>query len=306
LAEGQGQVRVMEEVRVEPVTGARRALPALGAWGLRPGARTALLKSAGWWVLSVGIVTGLWELVAALGWINAIILPPPHEFIGEIRNQAQFLMPKVGVERTGANFVALTAIVASLERVLTGLALAFVAAVVTGGLAFYYDVFGKLSLPTITLLAPIAPVAWIPLAIVAFGIGNGAAIFVVFVGIYFTLTLATVKAMSNVDQVYVNTARVLGGTRRQVMFHVILPAIIPSLFDLTRMNLFGAWMGVLAAEMVGVNTGLGAIIMVGRQMMNMNLTFLGMAMIGLVGYLLDAAFGQVQRRVLWWKGAARL
>jgi NitT/TauT family transport system permease protein len=296
----------MEEVRVEPVTGARRALPALGAWGLRPGARTALLKSAGWWVLSVGIVTGLWELVAALGWINAIILPPPHEFIGEIRNQAQFLMPKVGVERTGANFVALTAIVASLERVLTGLALAFVAAVVTGGLAFYYDVFGKLSLPTITLLAPIAPVAWIPLAIVAFGIGNGAAIFVVFVGIYFTLTLATVKAMSNVDQVYVNTARVLGGTRRQVMFHVILPAIIPSLFDLTRMNLFGAWMGVLAAEMVGVNTGLGAIIMVGRQMMNMNLTFLGMAMIGLVGYLLDAAFGQVQRRVLWWKGAARL
>jgi NitT/TauT family transport system permease protein len=296
----------MEEVRVEPVTGARRALPAPGAWGLRPGARTALLKSAGWWVLSVGIVTGLWELVAALGWINAIILPPPHEFIGEIRNQAQFLMPKVGVERTGANFVALTAIVASLERVLTGLALAFVAAVVTGGLAFYYDVFGKLSLPTITLLAPIAPVAWIPLAIVAFGIGNGAAIFVVFVGIYFTLTLATVKAMSNVDQVYVNTARVLGGTRRQVMFHVILPAIIPSLFDLTRMNLFGAWMGVLAAEMVGVNTGLGAIIMVGRQMMNMNLTFLGMAMIGLVGYLLDAAFGQVQRRVLWWKGAARL
>jgi len=297
----------MEEVRVEPVTGARRALPTLGAWGLRPGARTAaLLKSAGWWVLSVGIVTGLWELVAALGWINAIILPPPHEFIGEIRNQAQFLMPKVGVERTGANFVALTAIVASLERVLTGLALAFVAAVVTGGLAFYYDVFGKLSLPTITLLAPIAPVAWIPLAIVAFGIGNGAAIFVVFVGIYFTLTLATVKAMSNVDQVYVHTARVLGGTRRQVMFHVILPAIIPSLFDLTRMNLFGAWMGVLAAEMVGVNTGLGAIIMVGRQMMNMNLTFLGMAMIGLVGYLLDAAFGQVQRRVLWWKGAARL
>jgi NitT/TauT family transport system permease protein len=297
----------MEEWRVEPVTGARRALPALGAWGVRPGARTAaLLKSAGWWVLSVGIVTGLWELVAALGWINAIILPPPHEFIGEIRNQAQFLMPKVGVERTGANFVALTAIVASLERVLTGLALAFVVAVVTGGLAFYYDVFGKLSLPTITLLAPIAPVAWIPLAIVAFGIGNGAAIFVVFVGIYFTLTLATVKAMSNVDQVYVNTARVLGGTRRQVMFHVILPAIIPSLFDLTRMNLFGAWMGVLAAEMVGVNTGLGAIIMVGRQMMNMNLTFLGMAMIGLVGYLLDAAFGQVQRRVLWWKGAARL
>jgi len=164
----------------------------------------------------------------------------------------------------------------------------------------------KLTLPTVTLLAPIAPVAWIPLAIVAFGIGDWSAIFVVFVGIYFTLTLATVKAMTNVEPVYLDAARVLGASRIQVMFHVVLPAAIPALFDLVRMNLFGAWMGVLAAEMVGVNTGLGAIVMVGRQMMNMNLTFLGMAMIGLVGFLLDAAFGLVQRRVLWWRRATEL
>jgi NitT/TauT family transport system permease protein len=259
-----------------------------------------------WWVLSVGLVVAVWEAAAALNLINPIILPPPHEFIGEIRNQAQFLMPAVGVERTGANFVALTAIVASLTRVLTGLFLAFVAGLLTGALAFYFVLVGKLTLPTITLLAPIAPVAWIPLAIVAFGVGDWSAIFVVFVGIYFTLTLATVKAMTNVDRVYLDAARVLGARRRQIMLHVVLPATIPALFDLVRMNLFGAWMGVLAAEMVGVNTGLGAIVMVGRQMMNMNLTFLGMAMIGLVGYLLDTAFAQVQRRVLWWRRVTEL
>ncbi len=112
--------------------------------------------------------------------------------------------------------------------------------------------------------------------------------------------------MTNVDPVDLDAARVLGARREQVMFHVVLPAIIPALFDLVRMNLFGAWMGVLAAEMVGVNTGLGAIVMVGRQMMNMNLTFLGMAMIGLVGYLLDTAFAQVQRRVLWWRRATEI
>src|SRR5260370_3053647 len=88
------------------------------------------------------------------------------------------------------------------------------------------------------------------------------------------------------------------------MSQVILPAIIPSLFDLTRMNLFGAWMGVLAAEMVGVNTRLGAIVMVGPQMMNMNLTFLGVAIIALVGYPLHPAFAHVQRRGLWWRLAA--
>jgi NitT/TauT family transport system permease protein len=90
------------------------------------------------------------------------------------------------------------------------------------------------------------------------------------------------------------------------MRHVILPAILPNLFVIMRMNLFGAWTGVLAAEMVGVNTGLGTIVMVGRRMMNMNLTFLGMAMIGLVGYLLDAGFVLIQKHLLWWRSRAQL
>jgi NitT/TauT family transport system permease protein len=90
------------------------------------------------------------------------------------------------------------------------------------------------------------------------------------------------------------------------MRHVILPAVLPNLFVIMRPNFLGAWTGVLAAEMVGVRTGMGAIVVAGRQMMNMNLTFLGMAMIGLVGYLLDAVFGLVQRRVLWWKSSAQV
>ena len=259
-----------------------------------------------WWVLSIGIVVAVWEGAAALQLIDPLILPPPHLFIAEIQQQAQFLLPRIGVQRVGANFVALTAIVASLQRVLIGLALAFITSLLIGSLAFYIDVFGKLMLPAVTLLAPIAPVAWIPFALVAFGIGDGAAIFVVFIGIVFTLTLGTVHHMTHVHQVYINSARVLGASRRQVMFHVILPAILPNLFVIMRMNFFGAWTGVLAAEMVGVNTGLGTIVMVGRQMMNMNLTFLGMAMIGLVGYLLDAGLAVLQTRVLWWKSSAQL
>lgn len=262
--------------------------------------------SVGWWVLSLGSVVALWELVVALRLVNPVILPPPHLFIAELRNQAQFMMPQVGATATSGNFAALTAIWASLQHVLSGLALAFVSAVTLGSLAFYFEIFGKLTLPTITLLAPIASVAWIPLAIFAFGVGDRAAIFVVFSSVVFTLTLGTVNNMHNVDQVYINTARVLGASRWQVIQHVIFPAVLPQLFVIMRINLFGAWMGVLAAEMVGVRSGLGAIVVVGRQMMNMNLTFLGMAMIGLVGYLLDASFGLVQRRVLWWKSSAQL
>ena len=273
-------------------------------------ARRRRLKSSlaevGWWLLSIGLFLGIWELLTLLGYVNTLILPPPHQFLAEIGNQEQFLMPQIGVERTGANFVALTAIVATLKRVLTGLFLGFFAALLFGCLAAYFKIFGKLTLPVITLLAPIAPVAWIPLAILAFGIGDRAAIFVVFIGIFFILTLGTINSINKVDQIYINTARVLGATRGQVMRHIIIPAIIPDLFVILRMNLFGAWMAVLAAEMVGVNTGLGAIVMVGRQMFNAKLMFLGMAMIGVVGYLLDVAFAQIQKRVLWFKSNVQI
>jgi NitT/TauT family transport system permease protein len=259
-----------------------------------------------WWLLSIGMLVAIWELAAALQLINTVILPPPHAFMAEIRHQAQFLMPQVGAEAVGSNFIALTAIWASLRRVLIGLVLAFVGAVTLGSLAFYFNIVGKLTLPTVTLLAPIASVAWIPLAIFAFGIGDGAAIFVVFISVVFTLTLGTVNNMHNVEQLYIDTARVLGANRRQVIQHVIFPAILPNLFVIMRINLFGAWMGVLAAEMVGVRTGMGAIVVAGRQMRNMNLTFLGMAMIGLVGYFLDASCGLVQKRVFWWRSNAQL
>lgn len=276
----------------------------------KPRQRNLWLKKAaanvGWWILSIGLFVGIWEVLTLMGLVNTLILPPPHQFLSEIANQEQFLMPQIGVERTGANFVALTAIFATLKRVLIGLLLGFIAALTVGCLAAYFNIFGKLTLPVVTLLAPIAPVAWIPLAILAFGIGDRAAIFVVFIGIFFILTLGTVNSINKVDQLYINTARVLGASRSQVMRHIIIPAIIPDLFVILRMNLFGAWMAVLAAEMVGVNTGLGAIVMVGRQMFNARLMFLGMAIIGVVGYLLDTGFAQIQKRVLWWKSNAQI
>jgi ABC-type nitrate/sulfonate/bicarbonate transport system permease component len=258
-----------------------------------------------WWVASVGIVIVSWEALAALHLINTVILPPPHEVLGEISTQRDFLRPAVGVFRTGANFNATTAIAATLQRVFAGVSLAIVAAMVAGGLSFYFKPVGKLLLPLVTLLSPIAPIAWLPLALVAFGIGDPAAIFVVFISLFFILTLAVVNTMKNVDQLYINTARVLGANRWQLALHIILPGILPALLVILRMNFFGAWTAVLTAEVVGTNTGLGAIIITGRQMMNMRLMFLGMAMIGLVAFLIDRLFLEIQGRLLWWKPTAR-
>jgi NitT/TauT family transport system permease protein len=128
------------------------------------------------------------------------------------------------------------------------------------------------------------------------------AIFVVFIGLFFVLTLAVVNTMKNVDQLHINTCRILGVNKWQLAIHIILPALLVIL----RMNFFGAWTAVLSVEVVGTNTGLGAIIITGRQMMNMKLMLLGMALIGLVAFLIDRLFLQVQSRILWWRSTARV
>jgi NitT/TauT family transport system permease protein len=262
-----------------------------------------IAAALGWWALSMGIVVAIWEAVWALGWINPVIWPPPHLTVAEIGNQKEFLTPAIGVYRTGAHFVALTALVATLQRVAVGIALAVTTALLVGSLAFYLGLFGKLIMPSVTIAASIAPIGWLPFALVLFGIGDVAATVVVFLGLVFVLTVAVVHMMRNVDPVYINMARVLGASRLQIVLHVIQPAILPQFVVILRANFLSAWIVVLAAEVLGVNTGLGAIIQVGRQMLNMKLMFLGMAMVGLTGFLIDQAFALVQQRVLWWHRA---
>jgi NitT/TauT family transport system permease protein len=185
-------------------------------------------------------------------------------------------------------------------RVLAGLLIGFTISVGVGVLIRSVNLFGKLTLPMITLLAPISPVAWLPVAIFAFGIGNAAAVFMVFIALFFIITLATVTEIDQVKPAYLNVARIMGATRRQSLMYVILPAILPGLFLVLRLNLFAAWMTVLIGEAIGVSSGLGQVVMLARNTFNSSLTFFTMTIIGIVGYALDVLLLQIQRRSLYW------
>ncbi len=150
-------------------------------------------------------------------------------------------------------------------RVLVGLAIAATASLCIGIVIRYYGLFGKLVLPTVTLLAPVSPVAWLPVAIFLFGIGNGSAIFMVFIALFFTMTLATITQINSVNRNYINVGRTTGASKLQIYTRVILPAILPGLLVVLRLNLFGAWMVVLVAEATGVGYGLGQIISMARN-----------------------------------------
>ncbi len=268
---------------------------AAAARAARPAWRRTLGRAAGSLLPWAGVVL-LWELCASRGWLNLVLFPPPSAFLKYLVEE-RFT---VGMGKEAATIPA--SILASFLRVLAGLAVGFVTALGTGILIAMSRVASAATLPLVRGLAPIAPIAWIPLGIVLFGIGNPTAVFVVFVGVFFTLTIATVAAVASVDARLVKAARTLGASRARIWTAVIFPAILPQVFTMLRLNFIGAWMAVLAAEMVGLRNGLGAIIIMGREMFNPHLILVGMGLIGAAGYAVDSLLLFIQRKILWWQG----
>ena len=120
------------------------------------------------------------------------------------------------------------------------------------------------------------------------------------------MTLATIGLINDVPQTYINVARTMGASPRQILLQVTLPAILPGLLQSLRLNLFAAWMVVLLAEAVGVGSGLGQVVMLARNTFNSSLVFFSMTVIGIAGYLLDVLFRQMQTRLLWWQPAGTI
>lgn len=259
-----------------------------------------------WTLTSIAIFVGLWEFAWWQGWANPILLPPPHIFLSNLSDQFRFFDPggtRAGALSSGGSFLSVLGVMGwSSLRVSAGLALGFVLSLIIGLGIRYFNIFGRLILPLVTMLAPISPVAWIPVAVFIFGIGNVPAIFLVFVAVFFIMTLATLSQIDNVPKNYIQLAQIMGCSKRQIYRHVILPTILPELFVTLRMNLFAAWMVVLIAEAVGVGSGLGQVTMMARNTFNASLVFFTMTLIGLTGFLFDQTLRYVQKKVLWWVG----
>jgi len=130
----------------------------------------------------------------------------------------------------------------------------------------------------------------------------------VFIALFFTMTIATVTQIDSVNRNYINVARIMGASKGQIYTRVILPAILPGLLVVLRLNLLGGWMVVLVAEATGVGYGLGQVISVARNTFNPGLVYFTIVIIGLLGFTFDFALRMLQRQVLFWlpKGQAGL
>jgi NitT/TauT family transport system permease protein len=187
-------------------------------------------------------------------------------------------------------------VVASLFRVTWGFAGGALLGIPLGLTIGWYRRAELAFNPLIQILRPISPLAWIPIAILWFGVGDLAAIFLIFLASFLPLTVTAMNAVAVIPDVYVNVGRNFGLRRTQLVYRVLYPAVMPQLVIGLRITLGIAWMVVVAAEMIAVNSGLGFLIVDARNAGNRyDLVVAGMVMIGVLGLLLDVGIRSLER-----------
>ena len=196
-------------------------------------------------------------------------------------------------------------IVASLFRVSWGFGLAVLIGVPLGlTLGWFKLAFTALN-PFIQILRPISPIAWIPVAILWFGVKDTAPIFLIFLASVFPITVSAMAAVQNMQQVYLRAAQNFGLAGIPLFRRVILPAALPQIITGVRIALGVAWLVVVAAEMIAVNSGLGYLIIDARNAgKRYDLVVAGMVMIGLIGLVLDLLVRRLEKfdEVRWGYG----
>jgi NitT/TauT family transport system permease protein len=254
-------------------------------------------------VLPVGLLL-VWETLSRLGIIRPLILPAPSQvFLRWI----DYLKPLEPYDAETSTFLAwllsgelLHDTLASSCRVLGGFAIGAVLALILGLLMgasdFVYDLFN----PLIQILRPIPPIAYIPLAILWFGLGNPPAFFLISIGAFFPVLMNTIAGVRHVDPLLIRAARNLGANGFTLFLRIILPAATPYILTGLRVGIGVAFIVVIVAEMIAVNNGLGYRILEAREFLWSDKIIAGMITIGLLGLAIDTAMSRINQYLLRW------
>jgi len=243
------------------------------------------------------IVILIWEVLSTLDIIPSYKLPSPLRVLSSLDDLIFIGMPP-GQKLYLHVFY-------SIQRVFLGFLIAFILAVPLGVLTGWFSSLRSIIEPIIELIRPIPPLAWIPIAILWFGIGNGSAAFIIFLGVFFPVLLTTISGVRTIDPILIDAARTLNATNKQILLKVILPGAVPAIFTGLRVGMGIGWMTLVAAEFTGVKQGygLGQMIMTARDLQRPDAVIAGMLVIGLIGSFIDRLFHIIRNRVIKWRSA---
>lgn len=184
----------------------------------------------------------------------------------------------------------------SLMRVGAGYFLALFLGIPAGLLFGWYPAIGRIVNPVIQMMRPISPIAWIPLSIIWFGVGDAAAVYLIFLASFFPIVVATMNGVRNVPTMFRLAGRNFGRSPASLLATVVFPAALPNILVGLRIALGIAWLVVVAAEMIAVNSGLGYLVIDSRNSgKRYDLVVAAMLLIGLIGLALDIGIRRLER-----------
>lgn len=234
-----------------------------------------------WPVLASALLLALWHY--SVVWTGTKVFPSPHEV-------------EKGMEELMRHHVLWGDIADSLRRVAVGFGVAVLLGIPLGLVLGWYPAANQVVNPAMQILRPISPIAWIPVAIILFGIGDRAAIFLIFLGAFFPIVVACINGVSNVPSVFRRAGRNFGLTPPQLLAKVLLPAALPQILIGLRIALGIAWLVVVAAEMIAVDSGLGYLVIDSRNSgKRYDLVVAAILLIGVIGLVLDAGFRRLEK-----------
>jgi NitT/TauT family transport system permease protein len=239
-------------------------------------------------VLSLVLLLFFWFLITSMGLVNEIFLPRPQQIIKVLFDLIQ--SKKLFYD-----------IYASLFRVAMGFLMGAGMAIPLGLLMGWYRIFQGFMDPVIEFFRPIPPLAFIPLAILWFGIGEESKVFVIWLGTFFPILINVIAGIREVDPILIKAAYTLGARDRNIFFEVCLPASFPFILAGLRIGLATGWTCLVAAELIAARSGIGFMIADARRYFRTDIVMLGIIIIGLIGILLDRLLRIVEKKVTAWQ-----
>lgn len=242
--------------------------------------RAARVRRAG--IGACGLIGAIlvWQLAAAV-WRDSVILPTPVHTASTFAHYLSHPYPSNG------NTLWQDLLI-SLRRILIGFAGGVVVGTAAGAAMFHSRRLRHLVDPLIEATRPLPPLAFIPLLIVWFGIGELPKELLIITGIVPVMVISTVAALDEVPEDLQLSARTLGATRLYTLWHVQIRAALPAIITGMRLSMGGAWSSIVAAEMVAATSGVGYVVMLAGNYLNTAVVFSGILLIGLAGLALDA------------------
>lgn len=241
-------------------------------------------------IIAILLFLGIWQ-VSSMIVANDLFLPSAIDVATSFIKS--FVIP-IGRETMPIH------IISSLYRVLVGFSLSLLVGILMGVGMGFSKTIESIFYPIFEFIRPIPPLAWIPMSIIWFGLSDMSKFFIIFLGSFSFVTLNTYEGTKNVDKELIGAALMLGASKTQVFFKVVLPAAVPDIFAGIQIGVTSAWSSVVGAEMVRSDNGVGWIIVRGMNKGDTIQIMVGMLAIGLVGFLLVQLTSFIERRLLVW------